>query len=407
MAEFGLLGQKLGHSHSPMLHKILGGYDYGLFEIEPDELSDFFAERSFGGINVTVPYKKAVIPFCDELSEEAGRIGSVNTIKNVDGRLIGYNTDYYGFCRMIEKSGVSVSEKKCLVLGNGGVAPTVRAALHVLGAAEIVTVSRRGNVNYDYVNLHKHCDTEIIVNATPVGMYPYNGSCLVDLRSFPNCSGVLDLIYNPLKTSLVLQAEELGIKSSGGLYMLTAQAAAAVEIFTGRKITDDELNAAHKRLLRSVLNIILIGMPGCGKSTTGLELCKLTGSEFIDSDDEIVKRCKCSIPEYFERYGEYAFRKLETEALVDITKKCGCIIATGGGVVTRKENLALLRQNGVLVFLERDIATLPTDGRPISQSTALSELAAVRLPLYREWADITISASSPLYAAQKVLEAIK
>lgn len=405
MAEFGLLGRKLGHSHSPMLHKILGGYDYALFEIEPDEISDFFDKRSFEGINVTVPYKKAVISFCDELSEEAERIGSVNTIRNADGRLIGYNTDCFGFCRMVERIGVSVAGKKCLVLGNGGVAPTVRAALHDLGAEEIVTVSRCGEDNY--VNLHNHYDAEIIVNATPVGMYPDNGKCLVDLRSFPNCSGVLDLVYNPLKTALILQAEELGIKCSGGLYMLIAQAAAAVEIFTGKKITDDELNAAHAKLLSSVLNIILIGMPGCGKSTTGLELCKLIGREFIDSDDEIVKRCKCSIPEYFDRFGEDAFRKLENEVLVDITKKCGCIIATGGGVVTRKDNLALLRQNGFLVFLDRDISTLPTDGRPISQSMALQDLAAVRLPLYRVWADITISAGSPLSAAQKITEAVK
>lgn len=404
MADFGLIGRHLGHSHSPMLHKLLGGYDYELIELEPDELEGYFAKRSFLGINVTVPYKKSVIPYCDELSDVAKRIGSVNTVVNRGGRLIGCNTDYLGFCKAIEKADIDVGGKKCLVLGNGGVSPTVRTALFDLGARSVVTVSRSGDNNY--VNLVNHHDAEIIINATPVGMFPENGRCLIDPIDFPYCSGVFDLIYNPLRTKLICRAEELGIPSSGGLYMLAAQAAAAVELMKGTKITDSEIDEAYDKLLKSVRSIVLIGMPGCGKSTTAKELCKLAGRRLCDCDDEIIKRCKCSIHEYFERHGEDDFRRLETETLVDITKNVGCVIATGGGVVTRSENLDLLRQNGVVVFLDRGIEGLPIDGRPISQNTSLEALAAVRLPIYKAWSEFTVNANSEAEAAIIIKEAL-
>lgn len=404
MSDFGLIGRRLGHSHSPALHKMLGGYEYDLIELEPDELEKFFAKRSFKGINVTTPYKKSVIPFCDKLSDEAQKIGSVNTIVNRDGQLIGYNTDYDGFLRLVNRCNIDVYFSKCLILGNGGVAPTVRAVLNDLNAHEIITVSRSGDNNY--VNLNNHYDAEIVINATPVGMYPNNGEKLIDLERLPNFKAVFDLVYNPLRTSLVCQAESLGITASGGLYMLAAQAAAAVHIFTGTEISREKLDAAHTRLYKSVSNIVLIGMPGCGKSTAAIELCKLTGRKLFDVDEEIEKRCKCTIPEYFERFGVDAFRALETEVLVDITKNVGCIIATGGGVVTRPENYSLLHQNGTLVFLDRDISELPVDGRPISLSTSLEALAEKRLPIYRSWADFTVRADSEYEAASKIMEVL-
>ena len=366
MTEFGLLGRKLSHSHSPELHRMLGGYEYALIEKEPEELCGFFGDRNFKAINVTIPYKKAVIPYCDELSPTAAEIGSVNAIVNDSGRLIGYNTDYSGFMKLIESSGISVDGKKCLVLGNGGVAPTVRAALRDLNAASIVTVTRNGEVNY--VNLCNHYDAEIIVNATPVGMYPNNGERLIDLSRFHKCTGVFDLIYNPLRTALLCDADSLGIPAAGGLFMLAAQAAAAVRLFTGASFSEKELQDAYGSLLRRVRNIVLIGMPGCGKTATGSELCKLIGMRHIDCDTEFEKRRNCTIPEYFARYGETAFRKLETEILVDITKAGGSIISTGGGVILRPENYRLLHQNGVIVFLDRSISELPT---PVSGRLSL------------------------------------
>ena len=405
MTEFGLLGRKLSHSHSPELHRMLGNYEYALIEKEPEELCGFFGDRNFKAINVTVPYKKAVIPYCDELSPTAAEIGSVNAIVNDGGRLIGYNTDYSGFMKLIESSGISVDGKKCLVLGNGGVAPTVRAALRDLNAASIVTVTRNGDVNY--VNLCNHYDAEIIVNATPVGMYPNNGERLIDLSRFHKCTGVFDLIYNPLRTALLCDADSLGIPAAGGLFMLAAQAAAAVRLFTGASVSEKELQDAYGSLLRRVRNIVLIGMPGCGKTATGSELCKLTGMRHIDCDTEFEKRRNCTIPEYFARYGETAFRKLETEILVDITKVGGSIISTGGGVILRPENYRLLHQNGVIVFLDRSISELPTDGRPLSQAGSLYDMAEKRLPLYRSWCDLTVSGSSAAECATQIMEALK
>lgn len=397
MSDFGLIGRHLGHSHSPALHKMLGGYNYDLIELEPQELESYFKSRSFKGINVTVPYKKAVIPFCDKLSDEAKRIGSVNTVVSDGGKLTGYNTDYFGFRKALSYAGIDVGGKKCLILGNGGVSPTVKTALEDLKASEIITVSRSGEVNY--VNLCNHYDAEVIVNATPVGMYPDNGRSLVDLECFPKCEAVFDLVYNPLRTELVCQAERLGIFAVGGLYMLAAQAAAAVSIFTGAEISDEKLETTYKRLLKDVGNIVLIGMPGCGKSTTAKELCKLTGRKAFDVDAEIEKRCGFSIPDYFSRYSEAAFRRLETEVLVDITKNVSCVIATGGGVVTRGENYSLLHQNGNIVFLERDINSLPKSGRPISLSTPIEDIAQARLLIYRRWADLTVSTKSEYDAA--------
>lgn len=403
--KFGLLGEHLGHSYSPQIHKMLGGYDYGLFEVAPDELEQFLRTADFDGINVTIPYKKAVIPYCAELSPEAEKIGSVNTITKLpDGTLRGDNTDYHGFLGLIEHSGIEVKGKKCLVLGNGGVAPTVRAALCESGASEVVTISRNGEDNYD--NISRHADADIIVNTTPLGMYPKNGSAAVSLSLFPTCSGVLDLIYNPALTAILLEARERGISHAGGLYMLVKQAACACERFLGTTVSEEALLSAFKQIESQMLNIALIGMPGCGKSTTGSALAKLTGRKLIDIDDAITERIGCTIPEFFAAKGEAEFRRVEAEVLSDTAKLSGTIIACGGGVVTRSENYRLLRQNSRIVFLERDIEDLPTDGRPVSQANPLAELAKKRLPLYNSWCDIKLCASSPEDAAQKIREAL-
>lgn len=403
--KFGLLGEHLGHSYSPQIHKMLGGYSYELFEVAPDKLSKFLTDADFDGINVTIPYKKAVIPYCAELSPEAAAIGSVNTITKLpDGRLRGDNTDFHGFLGLIEHSEIAVEGKKCLVLGNGGVAPTVKAALSSLGAAQIITVSRSGEDNYD--NISRHSDADIIVNTTPLGMYPKNGSAAVSLSLFPACSGVLDLVYNPSLTAILLDARERGIKYAGGLYMLVKQAACACERFLGTKLDAGAVTAVFKQIEAQMLNVALIGMPGCGKSTTGRALAELTGRRLIDIDTAITERIGCTIPEFFAANGEEAFRRVETEVLSEVSRLSGIIIACGGGVVTRNENYRLLRQNSRIVFLERDIEALPTDGRPVSQASSPAELAKKRLPLYNAWCDIKLRAASPEEAAQKIREAL-
>lgn len=402
MKSYGLLGEKLGHSYSPQIHKILGGYDYRLIELKADELNSFMRSGGFDGINVTIPYKKAVIPYCDELSETARLTGSVNTvIRRPDGSLYGDNTDCAGFDVMLDAMKIPIG-KKALILGNGGVSPSVKAVLSARGVSEIITVSRSGENNY--VNLSRHYDSELIVNATPVGMYPNNYGSLIDLTRFDKCRGVVDLVYNPLRTRLVLDAMSLGITSCGGLYMLVAQAAKACELFTGRTISAERINEVYITLKGQTENVILIGMPGCGKSTTARALATLTGRRFLDCDDEIIKRAGMSIPEFFEKYGVAAFRELESEVLSDICRQSGAVIACGGGVVMRETNRDILRQNGKIVFLQRDIDSLPVDGRPISQSVSLHKLADMRLPLYNKWCDIKLAASSEEAAAIKIKE---
>ncbi len=405
MADFGLLGEKLGHSFSPFLHKAFGGYDYDLIEKSPEELEGFLLSGEYTGFNVTIPYKKAVIPYCHRLSQTAATIGSVNTVVRKDGKLYGDNTDYFGFVSLMKKSGIEADGKKALVLGNGGVSPTLCTALKNLGASEVIVVSRSGENNY--VNLSRHFDAEIIVNATPVGMYPNNRECLVELSDFPKLSGVLDVVYNPLRTKLISDAEKLGISCAGGLYMLVAQAARAVELFTGKEILPAHIDKVYGDVLDSVQNIVLIGMPGCGKTSCALELCKLVGREVIDSDAEVEHRIGCSIPEFFAKCGEAEFRRIETEVLRDITKQSGKIIATGGGVVTRLENYELLHQNGKIVFIQRSVSELATDGRPLSQSNPLEKLASERLPLYEAWCDARVCGTSPQDTAEKVLEVLK
>lgn len=387
--KLGLIGEKLGHSFSPAIHARLGTPDYSLFELKPEELEEFLKQGDFDGANVTIPYKKTVIPYCKRLTEQAQRIGSVNTlIRQEDGTLLGHNTDYDGFLYMIRSSGVEVRGKKCLILGTGGASLTVRTVLEDLEAGEIVFISRTGENNYQ--NLDRHADARIIVNTTPVGMYPRNGEVPLDVKVFPQLEGVFDLIYNPARTQLLLDAEKVGIPGINGLGMLVAQAKAASERFRDMTIPDHVVEDITREMEKKSKNIILVGMPGCGKSTVGKKLAEELDRPLVDTDEEIVKRIGCTIPEYFAAHGEEEFRKREHEVLRDFSGRSGQIIATGGGIVTRPENMDPLRENALVVFLRRDIGKLPTSGRPISQSHDLHELYEKRRPLYEAAADVTV-----------------
>lgn len=387
MLKCGLLGEKLGHSYSPQIHSMLADYEYKLFEKSPEELEAFLKSGEFDGLNVTIPYKKSVMPYCAELSPTAAQIGSVNTIvRRSDGSLYGDNTDAFGFENLILHNGIEVKGKKALVLGTGGASVTAQAVLKNLGASEVVVISRRGEDNYE--NIAKHADAEIIANTTPVGMYPNNGEAAVDLEMFPKLGGVLDVVYNPARTALLLQAERLGIPCAGGLYMLVSQAKRSCELFTGKSIPDSEIDRIERVLLHQMQNIVIIGMPGSGKTTVSTMLAEKLGRKILDTDTMVAEKAGVTIPEIFAAQGEAGFRRLETEATAEVGKLSGNIISTGGGVVTVAENYELLHQNGVIVWIERDTNKLARDGRPISLSSDLNELYAARLPLYDRFADI-------------------
>ena len=403
--KLGLIGEKLSHSFSPAIHTRLGTPDYSLFELKPEELEQFLKHGDFDGVNVTIPYKKAVIPYCAALTEQARRIGSVNTlIRQEDGSLLGHNTDYDGFLYMIRSSGVEVRGKKCLILGTGGASLTVRTVLEDLDAGEIVFISRTGENNYQ--NLERNADARIIVNTTPVGMYPHNGTAPLDVKGFPKLEGVFDLIYNPARTQLLLDAERMGVPGVNGLGMLVAQAKAASERFRDISIPDEAVEDITREMEKQSKNIILVGMPGCGKSTVGKKLAEKLGRPLVDTDEEIVRRIGCTIPEYFAAHGEEEFRKREHEVLRGFSGRSGQIIATGGGIVTRPENMAPLRENSLVVFLRRDIERLPTRGRPISQSNDLHELYEKRRPLYEAAADVTVDNVKLAQTVEEILKLI-
>ena len=392
---YGLLGEKLGHSFSPQIHALLGDYAYKLFEVAPENLGDFLRSGTFKGLNVTIPYKKAVMPYLAEISENAKAIGSVNTITVLpNGTLRGDNTDYDGFLYLVRRSGVSVAGKKALVLGTGGASLPVKKVLSDLGAREIVSISRTGENNYQ--NLDKHFDADLLVNTTPVGMYPNNLQSPLSLDGFAHLSGVLDIVYNPQKTKLVLDAEQRGIPAFSGLTMLVAQAKRAAELFLQTKIDDRKNDEIYETLSRQMKNIVLVGMPGCGKSTVGKALAKRLSRPFFDADEEIVRRAGKPIPEIFQAEGEAGFRKIETEVLFDLCRQSGAVIATGGGAVTVPKNHDILRQNSLVVFINRDIAVLPTAGRPLSEQNDLHEMFRHRLPLYRAVCDYEVDGNDKI-----------
>ena len=399
---FGLIGEKLAHSYSPQIHSHLGDYSYVLIEKQPEELEDLLRNSDYHGFNVTIPYKSTVIPYCDELSPVAARLGAVNTIvRRKDGTLIGHNTDYFGFESMLIRSRVNISGKKALVLGSGGTSKTAVAVLQDHGA-DVVVISRAGQNNYE--NLHLHADAALIVNTTPVGMYPKTGIAPVSLDDFPYLEGVLDVIYNPARTALLQKAEKRGIVAMNGLLMLVAQAKESAEWFAGHAIPDEKIHVIHALLAQQMQNIILVGMPGCGKTTIGKLMAEKAGKIFVDTDDLIVEKAGCSIPDIFASQGESGFRALETEVLAQVGKASGLVIATGGGCVTRVENYPHLHQNGRIFCIRRNLEKLATDGRPLSQSTKLEEMYRIRKPLYEQFADYMIDNNgAPECAANKIL----
>lgn len=401
----GLLGRHLAHSYSPQIHAHLGDYPYDIFEREPEQVESFLKTGDFTGINVTIPYKKTVIPFCAVLSDTAQALGAVNTIVRMgDGKLVGHNTDYFGFKSLVERTGLAVAGKKALVLGSGGASNTAVAVLKELGA-QVTVISRGGEDNYG--NLHRHADAALIVNATPVGMYPEVEAAPVSLEGFPKLEGVIDLIYNPARTKLLMDAESLGLVAENGLWMLVAQAWESAQWFTGKGLPKGLIEAVYRVLKAGMENIVLIGMPGCGKSTVAALLAERLGRTAVDADAEIVKEAGMPIPQILAVQGEPGFRAIETRVLARLGKESGRIIATGGGCVTRAENYPLLHRNGRLFWLKRSLDQLPTDGRPLSQMNKLSDMYAVREPLYRQFSDVEVSnEGTPEETVRSILEVL-
>lgn len=384
--KYGLIGEKLGHSYSCQVHRALGNPDYALKEIAPDALGDFLRARDFAGLNVTIPYKQAVIPYVDALTDTAREVGAVNTLYfDASGALWGDNTDVYGFCTMLE--GIDVRGKKALVLGSGGTSHTACYALRALGAGDCIVVSRRGAVNYENV-YSLHADAEVIVNATPVGMFPNNGARPIDIRRFPRLCAVADVIYNPARTALLQDADALGIPRAGGLSMLVAQAARSVERFSGRALGEEAWRGALRQVAASLRGVALVGMPGCGKSTIAQAVAQELGRACVDLDAEIEREAGKSIPEIFAQEGEEAFRAAETRAARQFSRE-NAVLATGGGCVLRAENAQALRANSLVVWLKRAIDQLPREGRPLSVGN-LYEMEQKRAPYYLAASDVQI-----------------
>ena len=393
--EYGLIGKKLEHSFSPIIHGKLADYTYELCPLEKDAFHEFMMKKEFKAINVTIPYKQDVIPYLDEIDETAKQIGAVNTVVNTDGKLKGYNTDFTGFIYSVRSHGVDFAGKEVLMLGNGGVAQAIKAAAEHLGAAEIYIASRKESDDpniISYSDLPDHYDVDIIINTTPRGMYPENDDSPLDLTNFSACQAVFDVIYNPLKTRLLKQAEEMGILAVNGLEMLVAQAKYASERFLSNEIPDEKIGEILRDLTADLCNIVLIGMPSCGKTLTGTALQKYVDKQFVDTDALIVERAGMTIREMFDQYGEPFFRKLESEVIAEVAKGNRQIIATGGGVIKNPENMVRLQQNGVIVFIDRELSKLiSTHDRPLSSGKdAIAELYKQRYPLYLSYGDVRI-----------------
>lgn len=390
--EYGLIGETLKHSFSVEIHNAFADYDYILKEIPQDNVENFMRVADFCGINVTIPYKQTVIPYLDTISENAQKIGAVNTVVKKNGKLHGYNTDFSGMRAMLLRAGFELFGKKVLILGSGGTSKTANAVAKSLGASEVITVSRKGAVNYETAYA-KHSDAHFIINTTPVGMYPNAEAVPIDLERFSALQGVADAIYNPLKTQLIENAERRNIKATGGLYMLVAQAAEAVKLFTGEDLSEQAIEKVYARILRDKQNIVLIGMPSSGKSTIGKALAKRLNKKFFDTDSLIVEKENKQISQIFEKVGEEGFRKTETDVVKEVSALGGAVIATGGGVIKNPENIRALKSNGIIVFIDRDFGELIcTSSRPLSNTVDdLKNLYSERYPLYKKYADISVN----------------
>lgn len=392
--EYGLIGEKLGHSFSKDIHNLIGNYDYILKEIPKDELTAFMTKKDFKGINVTIPYKQDVIPFLDYIDPKAEEIGAVNTIVNKNGKLYGYNTDFFGLKNLILANNIELNDKKVLILGTGGTSKTALAVARDLGAKEIYKVSRTKSettISYEEA-CEKHYDAEVILNTTPVGMFPNNEASPIDISGFKNLQGAVDVIYNPLRTNFILSAKNKGIKASGGLYMLVIQAVVASEFFFDTKYPESLGNSIFKKILSSKENIVFAGMPGCGKSTIGAEIAKALNREFIDSDAYIWQTTGLKPDQIIREKGVDAFRDIEAECIKEISSKQNCVISTGGGAILREKNVKFLKQNGIIIFIDRKIENIkPTDDRPLSNNQEkLKTLYKERYPIYKACADFTV-----------------
>ncbi|MBQ3261785.1 MAG: shikimate dehydrogenase [Oscillospiraceae bacterium] len=392
--EYGLIGEHLPHSFSKEIHEQLADYTYELHEVEKDDLDAFMRSKDFKAINVTIPYKQDVIPYLDEISESAREIGAVNTIVNRGGRLCGDNTDQMGMTALIRKLGLDLNGKTVLILGTGGTSRTAQYVCKKLGAAVIRTVSRSGrDGSLSYENAALECpEAQIILNTTPSGMFPKPDAQAIDLTPFTKLEGVVDVVYNPLRTQLVRQAQSMSLPAEGGLYMLVGQAVAAVEIFLAEKLPDDALDRVFLSLYKGKENIVLTGMPGCGKSTVGKRLSKLLGRPLLELDQMIEKKAGVHPSEIIRTQGEAAFRDLESEIVSEASMQTGCIISTGGGVILREENMRRLRANGRIYFIDRPLRyILPTDDRPLSADReALEQRFRERYPIYKATADVIV-----------------
>ena len=409
--DYGLIGNKLSHSFSAEIHPKLFDCQYSLCELKSDELEGFFAKRDFKGINVTVPYKTAVIEYLDFIDERAEKIGAVNTVLNKNGKLYGYNTDFSGLKTLILSAGVSLKDKSVIILGSGGTAKTAKAVAEDLGATNITLISRTGKDGAEtYNDLKKHYKTaDILINTTPVGMYPEINKSAVSVGDFKRLEAVFDVIYNPLRTKLIEDAENNGIIAEGGLKMLVFQAVFAARLFSGKDIPENKGYEIFEQIKKKKENIVLIGMPSSGKSTVGELIAKSLGREFVDTDTLLTNTRKMSPKDIIETSGEAVFRSLETDIIKDLSLKQGLVIATGGGAVEREENISLLKENGKLVFLNRDFEKLSADNsRPLSSTKEqLEALYKRRLPLYKKYADYTVdNFTSPENTANSVLEMI-
>ena len=397
---YGLIGAKLGHSYSKIIHEQLAGYRYDLIPLPTEaEARAFMENRDFAAINVTIPYKQLVIPYCDEVAPKAKAIGAVNTIVNRNGKLYGYNTDYAGFAYLAKAHGVDFTDKVVLILGTGGTHSTVEAVCRDGGARAVLSASRTGKYGaLTYSEAMRRRDVQIIVNTTPCGMYPNVGQCMLDPTAFPALEAVLDVVYNPFRTELLLRAAEHGITTAGGFEMLVAQAVYAAQHFTGRfYATDSVIPAASLRLQHQLANVSLIGMPGCGKSTIGAALARRLNKTFVDLDEEIERRTGRNIPDIFAHEGEEAFRRYEADTLADVAKHTGQVIACGGGIIKTAANVHAMRQNGFVLWVQRPLGKLATGGRPLSQGgAALKQLQTERTPLYRAAADAVLDNSTTL-----------
>ena len=407
--KYGLIGEHLTHSYSCEIHAQIADYEYELHELKPSELGEFLTKREFNAINVTIPYKQDVIPYLDEISETAKRIGAVNTIVNRGGRLYGDNTDFPGMLALAKHIGIDMKGKKVLILGTGGASKTGHALAEYMGAESVYYVSRsgkNGSITYEQA-VSEHSDAQVIINATPVGMFPKQDGRPIDISAFPKLEGVLDAIYNPLRTNLVLDAQKKGIPAEGGLYMLSAQAVHAAAVFQDIPLDESLVDKAFKSVKNDKQNIVLIGMPSSGKTTVGKILSEKCGKELADTDEYIVKKIGMPISDFFARFGEAEFRKIEKETVAELAATGGKVIATGGGAVLDPENVRSLKQNGVLVFLDRKVENLiATDDRPLaSRRNALEKLYAERYDIYCAAAEVHIDANTtPEAEADAVLK---